>query len=335
LKTLEREEKWGELVVEYSLLEELYEMVRPLSSKLYTQTGNLIRFDVRDYSVELQEARTNAAEIHYQKGIHLSLMSTDASTQKQAAVHFKQAYQYIANYKDSVVRYEASRQKAIRRIAILPFEDKSGLKNKYGSLGDILVDQLISGILQDKESTEFVEIITRDQIDKVIAEQQLSTSGLIDERSSARIGVLLGAHEILSGRILQVIYVPPRSVNIEQTETTQLEVDQEDGDGKEKIEVTCKINVFTKTATAQVLASYSIVEVSTGRIISQETFNAPTSFEGSWARVVSGDQRALNSNQKSLVSKPEPFPPSEKEMVNTALSKLSRDIASHFIETIK
>jgi hypothetical protein len=294
-----------------------------------------MRLDIFNYSVELKEATQNAAEYHYQKGIHFSMTGTDAATQKQAAGHFKLALGLIPNYKDSTARYEEARSKAVRRIAVVGFDDRSNTKDRYGILGDLLADQIISGILQDKANTEFVEIITRDRINQVLAEQKLTVSGLVDENSAARIGVLLGAHEIMSGRVLQVNYTAPRTTSVKLTETANIEVEKENEEDPDKVEVTCEYVRFVKTASAQLLGSYSLVDVATGRIIVQETFTAEENFEDTWARVISGDTRALSPAQKALVAKTEPYPPQEKTMVNTAMGKLSRAIVNHFIANIK
>lgn len=331
----EDESRWEKLVVHYAAMEEMRSIVTALPPLVHPKTGVRMKLDVFDYTVELKEAQQNAAEYHYQKGIHFSMTGSEAAIQKQAAGHFKQAMSYIPNYKDSATRYEEARSKAVRRIAVISFDDRSNTKDKYGILGDLLADQIISGILQDKENTEFIELITRDRINQVLAEQKLSASGLVDENSAARIGVLLGAHEIMSGRVLQVNYTAPRTTSVKLTETANIEVEKENEDDPDKVEISCEYNKFIKTASAQILGSYSLVDVATGRIIAQETFTAEENFEDTWARVISGDARALSPADKALVAKTEPYPPQEKTMVNTAMGKLSRSIVSHFLAKLK
>ena len=293
-------------------------------------TGERIKFDYLDYSADIAEAKTESADYYYRQGMHYSMMSGDSSTQKKAAGYFKSAMQYIADYKDSALRYEECRQKAIRRIAILPFEDKSGSRNRYGAITDILADHIISGLLQDKTKMEFVEIITRDQIDQVLMEQQLSSSGLVDEASAARIGQLLGAHEILSGRILQIDYSAPKVQSVDLEQSSNITVEREDGEEETEMEVECYYRKFTKRSSVQIVSSYSVVDVASGKINTQQSFTAAHSFEDEWASVLGGDNRALNPAQKALTTKAEPFPPSEKDMILEALMMLSEKILNHF-----
>jgi len=330
LKNAENPELWPQILNSYEALQTLSNAVRNLPAIIDSETGERIRFDVSDYSREITEAKQNSAEYYYSQGLHYSRMGSDAATQKKAAGHFKSAMHYVPDYKDSSLRYEEARQKAVRRLAILPFEDKSGSRSRYGAITDILADQIVSHIMQDKARMEFIELITRDQIDKVIQEQQLSSSGLIDEASAARIGVLLGAHEILSGRILQIDYSAPRTVTVDLLEKNNITIEREDGEEDDELEVECYYRKYTKRASVQILASYSVVEVSTGKINTQQSFTASRTFEDEWGRFISGDRRALSPQQKALIAKAEPWPPSEKDMINTALSELSHSIVSHF-----
>ncbi len=77
----------------------------------------------------------------------------------------------------------------------------------------------------------------------------------MDENSAARIGVLLGAHEIMSGRVLQVNYTAPRTTSVKLTETANIEVEKENEDDPDKVEISCEYNKFIKTASAQILGS--------------------------------------------------------------------------------
>ncbi|MCB5268464.1 MAG: penicillin-binding protein activator LpoB, partial [Candidatus Cloacimonetes bacterium] len=176
---------------------------------------------------------------------------------------------------------------------------------------------------------------TRDQIDRVIEEQQLSSSGLVDEASAARIGVLVGAHEILSGRILQIDYSSPKTVSVELLEKSNITVEREDGEEDEELEVECIYSKLTKRSSLQIVASYSVIDVASGRIDTQQSFTASETFEKDWGRFISGDRRALSPQQKALISTAEPIAPTDKDMINSALTELSQGIVNHFCHYLK
>jgi hypothetical protein len=333
LRDSDDEYKWDKLVEQYIALTEIQTAMASLPRIVHPKTGQIYRYEPKDYSPQLKESKTNAAEFHYQKGYTLMQVSALPDVQKEAAREFKIAMGFVPNYKDSSALYESARKLAVKRIAIIAFEDKTGTRSKFGGIPDMLVDSIISSILNDKASSEFVEIITRSQINAIMAEQQLSASGLIDEGSAVKLGQLLGAHEILSGKILQINVIPTRTVSVELKENAKVEViPKDDGNTdsesaedqpKEYIDVSCLYTKYTKTAGAQITASYTIVDVSTGSIKVQDQFTGVYSWTDTWARKGAGDERALSSATKALIAKTEPIPPSETEMVNSALKNLS------------
>lgn len=334
LNSSSQEDRWIEIVKEYEALQFISHTISKLPPLRNPESGEPIVFDLADYSPELDSAKKNAAEYYYQKGIYQSKMDLSRSSQKQAAGYFQTAMSYVADYKDCLSLYEAARQKAITRIAVVAFEDKSGAHRSYGSLSDILTDSVISRILQDSSKSEFLEIITRSQMDQVIEEQRLSASGLIDESSAVSIGALLGAHEILSGKILQLNYIPPRTIVHESIETVSIEIEEEGSDSIEK-EISCRFQKKTKTASLQILASYSIVDVASGKINTQESFSVTEEFSDSWGQILSGDSRVLSSAQKELANRSEIQAPSPQSMVNNAMDRLSHELVNHFFHYLK
>ena len=335
LKNSEDEDKWESILAEYMALDELHRTIRKLPALSDPNTGVRLSFDLRDYSSEIKEAKTNTAENYYQKGVHQSMIDSSRSSQKKAAKLFRSALNLVPDFKDSASRYETARQNAITRVAITAFEDKSGVRGRYGAIADILSDLVLSHILQDRYNSEFVEIITRGQMDEVMREQELSASGLVDEATAARLGLLLGAQEILSGRILQVDYISPRITALDQHETANVNIKDDSQESTNNKEVSCHFRKYTKRSGVQILASFSVVDVSTGKIKMQKSLSASQNFEDEWGTIISGDARALSPYQKNLSKKSEPYAPTAKEMVNSALIALSRDIASHFFDYIQ
>ena len=146
--------------------------------------------DIRDYISEIDIAKNNAAEDHYQAGLSLK-SKKDRESQKDAAQQFQLAQSYINNYKDSQEIYLICKNAGTTRVAILPFSNKSG-KLRYGSIGENISSSIRSALLNDANIMEFVNIIDRQQIDQIIKEQKLSQSGLVDSKTSLEIGKLLG-----------------------------------------------------------------------------------------------------------------------------------------------
>lgn len=168
--------RWNRIVSEYEALEKLNRIIEQLPTLRMEGGGEVIEFDVRHVSAPLDEARQMAAEVHYQEGAAYSALE-GIDNKKRAAKEFKASLRFVAGFRDASQRYEAVRQEAILRIAIIPFEDKSGKRRKYGAVSETIVDLVISDVLNDPSATEFLEIVSRDQLDRVIREQALAQSG--------------------------------------------------------------------------------------------------------------------------------------------------------------
>lgn len=103
----------------------------------------------------------------------------------------------------------------VKKIAILPFE---GNATAGRAMADYLVANLmeeqrgirdLSGLFVKKEGKTFIEgartnvfeLVERTQLDKILTEQNLSNSGVINEQQAAQVGKVLGLDAIVTGNL--------------------------------------------------------------------------------------------------------------------------------------
>ncbi len=333
--------KWDNIVQEYENLIKINNAVGELPTIRNKKTNEELKFEIIDYSVELADAKNNAAESHYQEGLLLA-KTKDLDTQKKAAKEFKISCSYVPEYKDAIMLYEKSKKAGLKRIAIIPFEDKSGKEGKYGNLSGLIVDDIVSKVLNDAAATEFLEIITRDQIERVIHEQKFGSSVFVDESSVAEVGKILGVHEILTGQINQVIYTPERTINKTHQAKQRVVTGKEkytDKNGKTRTrdvygDVYANVTTYTKTSGAKITGSYKIIDVASAKLKKTESISGEESFQFEWAKF-SGDERALDYNERKLASKQEEFAPVEDILVTDAAKRLSRSLGNTLIDYAK
>lgn len=89
------------------------------------------------------------------------------------------------------------------KIAVLPFDDGS-IKDRWwdeGSwdVGKGISDEFVTELLKTKK----FRLIEREQIDKVMQEQDFGESGRVDTRSAAKIGKILGVQFLVMGRVTE------------------------------------------------------------------------------------------------------------------------------------
>jgi curli biogenesis system outer membrane secretion channel CsgG len=90
------------------------------------------------------------------------------------------------------------------RIAVLPFDDGSiqGRDRWWGpdwQVGPSVADELVTTLF----NTGKFRLIEREQIQKVLDEQNLADSGRIDPRTAARLGRILGVQILIIGKVTE------------------------------------------------------------------------------------------------------------------------------------
>jgi len=85
-----------------------------------------------------------------------------------------------------------------KKIAVLKFSDLriDKIKKKYPISTDVMVEKLIAGL-----SRKGFSVVERKNLEKIMQEQKLSLSGLVDEKEAVEIGKLSGAQVVLIGSI--------------------------------------------------------------------------------------------------------------------------------------
>lgn len=281
-----------------------------------------------------EEAKNKATEQHYQEGIMYS-KSKVIDDQKKAAKQFFYVLKYSPDYKDAQELYDKCKKNAIKRIAIIPFEDKTNKQGRYGDVSGIVVDNISSNLLNDSQASEFIELISRTELENVINELNLNFNEMFDDKKAAQIGKLLHVNEIIIGKITQIIYTPERTSEKTRNETQNVVVAykitgyNKDGSKIEEAvwrDVHATVIIKKKTSMTQILGSFQVIEVETGKIKKNGACNGKEDFGCEWATLAYGsDERALSFESKQLIQKSEEFS-TEDDMVSKAVTYLSQNL---------
>jgi hypothetical protein len=325
-------EECGLIVKCYETLIKINEHILNLPP-LSTKKGGPVKLSTKDYNADLREAkefRNNnsrlAAEQHYQTGLTL-LKINDIEKSKSAAKEFKRALSFVSDYRDARSKYEEARKLGIKRVAIIPFENKSG-KHHYGAISEMMTDQIITDLLKDRSAMEFIEIVSRDQLQQVIQEQNLGMSGIISENTAMEAGKILGVHEIIVGQLTQI--TSNEQPTTSKTYKNERKIYSKQGDYM----VYAAVTEYTKSANASVSGSYKIIDAKTARILKSDSFKEDYSFLSQWG-TYSGSKDALDQNSYRLCSQREQTPPIDEERINIVARKLAASLVDTIIRYVK
>src|ERR1700754_261452 len=101
-----------------------------------------------------------------------------------------------------------------RTIAVVEFADLRGMVTDFGRF---LAEKLITRLYQTKK----FKVIERQLLNKIVTEQKLSLTGMIDQSTAQRLGKLLGVDAIASGTVTDLgktIDVNARLINTQTGE---------------------------------------------------------------------------------------------------------------------
>ncbi len=327
---------WDLIIKHQTNIIQTVKLIKDLESPKKFLWLNLI--NLTEYENELKNTKKMAADYYYYKAINMA-KKEDQESYKTAAKLFKRVKIYTKNYKDSDEMYKLYKQKATKRLAILNFDNKSGT-DKYGSIGEEISDDLISKILKDKELMEYIELVDRNQIQKIIKEQNLSQSGIIQNEHEIKIGEILGVQYLITGKVSRIQVSPVDKISENQTLKKKVITKYEhyvDKNGKEKKrpikeDVFAYVKIYKVSRTANMSVSLNIVDTESSKVLFSYSENEEFNYKHEWA-TYNGNKKALNYNVKKLVKAKSESAPSEGTMIsklsNRVTKKLKRELKSN------
>ncbi len=117
---------------------------------------------------------------------------------RKAYYLYSDVLEVSSTYKEVKSKQLEALDKASFTIAIMPLKKEGAtveLTNKFYSL---VTDEVL------KMNSPFIKVIDRSLTEKILAEQKLALSGLVDEATAAKAGMLTGSKAVLNGSIVSV-----------------------------------------------------------------------------------------------------------------------------------
>jgi len=129
----------------------------------------------------------------------MALTAYDNGEFRKAYYLFEEIIKNGGEYKESKELKAISKENAQYTVGFLKFNNKS---NVYGA-GDAISGGIISELMRYNDP--FLRVLDRSITDKVISEQRLGMTGIVDEKTAAKAGELLGAKAIVVGTVSSAI----------------------------------------------------------------------------------------------------------------------------------
>ena len=268
--------RWEQVIQEYEELNRIADEIRkcPACREVVPEQNKFIS--------ELAEAKLNAAEVRYARGLKL-LAEKNRQSARQAYVDFERAEQLYPNYKDAKQKIDDAYWAAVLKVVVEPVEVQRGvyaLSNEY-------FQNKIFEYLENYESKSFIKFYTP---------KQAKREDLVPDQI-----LTLSFDDFVVGQT----YVKER---IEEVKRDSVKIgtssDKKDVYGT----VTAKVSIFDKTITSIGLLDFRVLDWRTKNIISQEKMPGTFVWKDQWG-TYRGDERALSDAYLRIANKREgPLP---------------------------
>jgi len=103
------------------------------------------------------------------------------------------------------------------KIAVLDFQLQGG-KHDSADMGKIVAEWLITALVKEGR----FDVIERRLLEKVLQEQKIGVSGLVDESSASKLGRVLGAKIVITGSVMEFQGVVEANARIIEVETSSI-----------------------------------------------------------------------------------------------------------------
>jgi len=212
-----------------------------------------------------------AARVHYRRGA----ADMGSRRPKSAYLHFTAAERFVPAYRDAARLAERAYEKALTRVAFVPFQSPSG----HAALGREVADSWRDDLAQHlaPPDTRFTRVLGKEAVEQVMSVSQL---GHVSREEAVRLGRKAGAQRVVWGTI--------GGVNSETSlhlfrDVVARRVVEKTADGREVVKwVDVPIEVVARVRDAAVDVEYEVIATQDGASLVHQRTRPSTSARVVW-----------------------------------------------------
>jgi tetratricopeptide (TPR) repeat protein len=219
-----------------------------------------------------------------------ALRAMDGKDFKEAYKLFDKIFRNDRAYKDVAELRAIAKREATLTVSFLPFSNLSPARGVEEKFRASLISQLTN------MNHPFLEVVDRDNMEAILNEQKLAMSGLIDEKSAAKMGELLGVKAVIIGKVVEFRHSTGQLRGEEKTAFESYTAQRYDTTLKKNVDEIryrpVRYSEFSNSKQLNISFQYQLISSETGRILASNIVNKTESDEIRYANY-RGDYRNL------------------------------------------
>lgn len=189
----------------------------------------------------------------------------EAGNFRKAHAQFTKVFEKNSTYKDvSTLRNECV-TKGQFIVAVLPFTSS----DKGNAMASKVQAHAMTALTEVNDP--FLKVVDRENLDRILEEQRLSLSGVVDEQTAVRVGNLMGAHAVLMGTVVDYREIPGQLRRSTKDGYESYRVQQVNNETGEKYFVTrykpVRYSEFYQENKVILSFNYRLVSLETGEVL--------------------------------------------------------------------
>lgn len=189
----------------------------------------------------------------------------EAGNYRKAYAQFSKVMEKNSAYKDSGALRQEALSKGQFTIAVLPFTSN----NKGSALATKVQAHAMTALIDVNDP--FLKVVDRENLERILEEQRLSLSGVVDEQTAVRVGNLMGAQAVLSGDVVNYQEIPGQLRRTTKDGFEAFRVEQVNRETNEKFFVTrykpVRYVEFYQENKVVLSFNYRLVSLETGEVL--------------------------------------------------------------------
>jgi tetratricopeptide (TPR) repeat protein len=230
------------------------------------------------------------------------------------AGHFRKAYNDLQKvidrdpaYKDAFALREDAISKGRYAIAIPAFSDKANNRDVTSKVSLYALNEMAN------MNDPFIKIVDRDNLERILKEQHLALSGVLDEASVVEVGNILGAQAVLLGDVVdykEYLSTLQKQAMAGFTSYTVRELNKETNEYRNVTKYRkTKYYEYTRSNSARVTVNFKLVSMETGEILMSQVIEDVVSdnvhyakFDGDLDKLFPSKDGRVNTSSRARKS---------------------------------
>lgn len=189
----------------------------------------------------------------------------ESGNYRKAHAAFTKVMDKNSAYKDTNTLRQECLTKGQFTVAVLPFTSS----DKYSGLATKVQAHAMTALIDVKDP--FLKVVDRENMDRILEEQRLGLSGVVDEQTAVRVGNLIGAQAVLMGNVVSYQEIPGQVRKSTKDGYESYRVQQVNKETNEKYFITkykpVRYTEFYQENKVILSFNYRLVSLETGEVL--------------------------------------------------------------------